>query len=1463
MAVFGGYETVRELYRSGLASASTARKVGGDGGDRFVVKCYRPPSVDGSDDLIQREVETFLDGARAQQKAAASGAEHWAAVHEVGTVEGGAYFVTDNHRRSVQHLIRGHVRLRGGGLYRIVGAVVHGLIEFRRACDRPHGNLKPSNILLAGKSDISQATPLLTDPAGAGHLDPKTGDVPDLHAVGELIYQLVLLRTGKAMGGYPAPDSKEWAALGKNGTAWRQLCNRLLNPNLSPGLLTFEDLAEDVEKLRERVGKPWTMIAAAAAVLALVAVGALVLWPPGDSRRNGNGAKIEVADLIALCQEYHGWVEPLMLQREQGHLASWEKDSHLSQRVLPVLAGIMKNTGDFAPRKIIGYSGRSDYLLEGLRSDPDELLRGLEEAKKREAGSKVAEALAAVKQLKRDLSSEAWPALGQSAAKAKTFKDRGWQAPAEYLAGLVPFAGSRVKERVDSILAAQQPLAEIEEKWKSIEKLREELETWGQGDVKPLARFGEYLLSETAVSSDVTGAKSLQKVVEKLDDLLAPNGLPQRLKDYIHRPKPPAKPLYWSLVEKEPPFAVAAGEKMTDDVLRKGLARLASGHYDVRDDPRTAEWKGQIEDALRNRGADVQNLQQRIRNLRNQLAKAELSPDSGKKITEGLDAVDQARKEYPESLRATRDTYAKVIAAAVYDPDSHAEIDAGIARVGSALKDIAGRISSGMERIRELEGTFDREVRGTLEQVRERLRARSTIVTSGAAQIDAEINRIWVTQRDELLKSETKAKALAEKADRLSSFLVGIPRQFTAEPVVKAGDERPWNVALVTTEVKSRRRHAVSSCLSFANWQKVLPGQEDPSFTQNRDHQISAYNTWRAGLSKIVPAFNRIQDALNAGYLLTEKPGSLSVTLGEFHAEQQKDPVLRDPAVSKAVQAMVARLDALKQVAALTDPQRLLAQVNAGRQGSFESARAAWLRLGRLSRPWPSSPAELKQEIEARKNLSALYGLLSDATRKAALQQELAVESPGRWEAYFVNVSGVGQIEDAVGQMAQFGVKPDGQLPPLARFRLDMYAFRRDVSAQPGKLPDAQVKQIIGDFLAKLQSMPGAFRQRSDVLGMTGELGKIQKEPGGGGVDLTKAGPAGLGHWRIARQTADTVTYSWEWQPGKTEELTFRKVTTTGGKRCFLCTTETPVDLFRKVVAKNWQDVNALLVPDDDAYGPRVWVRSGGELAVSARWLHNVHSMIDEVKLRRYAEAAKPSEMPTGAHPMQHVSLAGAIYFCRLMNCRLPTSAEWLAALQANKAASPEKPNLRDETWRIQRDHMISLEENDGVPVEWNYPYAGIFSPRGIAVKKKREALPVSGAGNDKHLWFAKVDTGGQAAFQHLVGNVAEFTYEDPDEFQNTKGGSAVTTGEVMKLAKAAKVAARVIGGSALSAPEVARDKPQELPEPRSDEDPKQAFSFSDVGFRLAFLAGPGRLQDRVLNLLKGIASGGYLSPTP
>jgi len=1444
MAVFGGYETVREFYRSGLASASTARKVGGDGSDRFVVKCYQPSAFDGSDDRIATEVETFLDGARTQQKVAAAGAAHWARVHEVGTVEGGAYFVTDNHRRSVQHLIRGRVRLRSGGLYRIVSAVVRGLIEVKQACGRLHGNLKPSNILLAGKSDISRATPLLSDPAGAGHLDPQMGDVPDLHAIGELIYQLVLHRTGKAMGGYPAPDAKEWGHLGRNGTAWRQLCNRLLNPNLAPGLLTFEDLADDVEKLRERIGGPPAKLVAVAGLLAVVVVGGLVAWSFLRKEDKKTTGAFDAEAWQRLCAEYSGWVEPLLGKQQAGALKGWQKNEHLKKNVLPLLTKIIGKIKEINPRMIAKYGGNLEFLG---RSPP-------EEAKSEEAGQRTQRALAIIDQLRAALSKEGWEdcrTLADGLKKLGRDPNDGWSGAEAYLQGLTAFPEGGMTDRVNAILIARQCLSDIQGKWRKVRELQGRLGTWDAGGVKPLERIGEYVHAASAVSSDIHGLKALQKIQEKLSDLLAPTSLPHRLAAFLGAPRHPGKPVDATLIKKEPPFAVPAGGKMADEILREGLAKLESGYYKLQADPRSPEWKSRVADAIGNQRTDIDNLEARIKKIRAQIAKGGLPSDFSTKATAQLGAIDQERKKYPDRLREAENLRAKVIGAGAYNSETRAEINVGKNRVDAVLKDLADGIGLGMRRTAKLEDDISTQVQGTLAEVRARLKARSRISATGLAEIDQAWQNWVIKGAKALLQTDTDPKALSDKAKRLESSLLTLEGRFPDQAPVKKEDLRAWNQPLATTEMASRRRHAVSTCLTFADPNKILAGKEDTNATENRDHQVLAYTSWRDGLAKIAPAFNRIEDALRAGYLLTEKPPALTATLGDFYAQWAKEPVLKDPAVGKAVQPMVARLGALKQIAALNAPARLVALANAGRQGSFEGARAAWLRLGKLAKRWPSTPAELKQEIEVRKNLSALYGLVSDAARKAALQQELLAESPGRWEAYFVGLTDVGQIEDAIGQRDEFGVKPGGRLLPTTRLRLAMYDFRRAVSAQPGKLPDAQVKKLVGDVLAKLQALPAGFQKRPDVTALMGQLRKTHAETGGGGVDFTKAGPAARTGWKVVAPTDDSVTYSWD---AARERLTFRRVVPKGGQPCFLCTSEVSMGLFRKTIlaARAWSEMTKLLADDEEFYGPRVWVRAGGTITISKSWLHNVPSTLDGTTHKLYAERAKPGPVTPG-HPVQQVSLAAAVYFARLLNCRLPTSAEWQAAHDADAQPAQKPPNLRDKTWQAQQQHLATLESSAGVLVNDVYPDVGIFWPKGTRPDKTGSSAVVAAkAQEDGHLWFAEVASDTGRRFHHLVGNVAEYVYDKPGQVARLK---FLTVKDVRDLLsnKADAAAGRVVGGSAMSAPDVPVDKPQEL------EAPAGKAGFSDVGFRLAFLAGRERLQSRVARLLKGTVNQGYL----
>jgi len=64
-----------------------------------------------------------------------------------------------------------------------------------------------------------------------------------------------------------------------------------------------------------------------------------------------------------------------------------------------------------------------------------------------------------------------------------------------------------------------------------------------------------------------------------------------------------------------------------------------------------------------------------------------------------------------------------------------------------------------------------------------------------------------------------------------------------------------------------------------------------------------------------------------------------------------------------------------------------------------------------------------------------------------------------------------------------------------------------------------------------------------------------------------------------------------------------------------------------------------------------------------------------------------------------------------------------------------------------------------------------------------------------------------------------------------------------------------VIGGSAMSPSQVPVDQPQALANPASNE------CYSDVGLRLAFLAGRERIQTTLQKLLGGMPNEGYLPP--
>jgi hypothetical protein len=213
--------------------------------------------------------------------------------------------------------------------------------------------------------------------------------------------------------------------------------------------------------------------------------------------------------------------------------------------------------------------------------------------------------------------------------------------------------------------------------------------------------------------------------------------------------------------------------------------------------------------------------------------------------------------------------------------------------------------------------------------------------------------------------------------------------------------------------------------------------------------------------------------------------------------------------------------------------------------------------------------------------------------------------------------------------------------------------------------------------------------------------------------------------------------------------------------------------------------------------------------------------------------------------PMQYLPAPTAVYVAARLGCRLPTSDEWKAAY----ARTPRDAawNLRDQTWERQRQHVA----NSGGQLEW--PDAGAFWPRNYKGPRRTGANAESQRTRDNNLWFREVDDGGGGAggggvvFQNLVGNVAEFVWDDPRDFEQMRDKSLTS---IYKLLEQQPDKLFVIGGSALSAPELDVTKALPVDLDRNDTPPSAWAGYADVGMRLAFSA-PSTPVQRLLSVLR------------
>ncbi len=270
MAKFGQYETGRPLYRTGF-NAVYLWQPGEKGTRRRIIKAYQPSVRVRNERVAAAQSRAFVDSAGTQQKASREDARHWAPIHECGVSPEGAFYVTDYYDLSAQELVDGRVNVGTAGLYHLVRSVTQGLLALKRACGRPHGNLKFTNILIAKPKGLTRKQIVLTDPCPGNQLDVETHAKMDLKQLGAMIHQLVMHRNPPLVAGYQAPDSPEWQRLGRHATAWRSLCNRLLTMDVDAEPITLEQLAAQLPKIApSRWGRVIQLVVCACLLAALV-----------------------------------------------------------------------------------------------------------------------------------------------------------------------------------------------------------------------------------------------------------------------------------------------------------------------------------------------------------------------------------------------------------------------------------------------------------------------------------------------------------------------------------------------------------------------------------------------------------------------------------------------------------------------------------------------------------------------------------------------------------------------------------------------------------------------------------------------------------------------------------------------------------------------------------------------------------------------------------------------------------------------------------------------------------------------------------------------------------------------------------------------------------------------------------------------------------------------------------------
>ncbi len=717
------------------------------------------------------------------------------------------------------------------------------------------------------------------------------------------------------------------------------------------------------------------------------------------------------------------------------------------------------------------------------------------------------------------------------------------------------------------------------------------------------------------------------------------------------------------------------------------------------------------------------------------------------------------------------------------------------------------------------------------------------------------IESAWIEQRNRsLIELDNNPSSLAE----ISKRVLELPKTFlpmveplrqldtvlSFNPTVPSPRLGGWRAELEQVIATERQKYLNTLVMDVPKFDPVNP-EATKQFCEQRSVN---YKLWCEQIARGRDAIVYVNNALDSAYLPDETPAGYGKPVRQWLADgrQSLNPAMSF--LSPFIENAGARLKPVDDLSSVNSTARL---VTVTTQSEPVVALAAWRQLGKLKDNWPATIQDLVGEmgIEDRIGKDLL-------PVRADLKTELEVERRSRWDNH-LRLLGHASPEAveatvawAAGNLTRLPVPPNA-IPAWFQFDLLLYKYKTDKNQQASEsgfreaAKPLRTSPAVNSFLARYDDVPRV-------------AAKITPE--NASVPLGK------------RLLNNTVRFT---GLGGKINITFIRVNDKDGKvpPFYMSTTEVPIGLFGDVIAQGpfrryANEVLKLLPPN--AQQPQTWVGPHG-------WQIDQPNQAIVPRVDNWCEdfvfKSHQHLVPNRNHPMQCVTPEAALFMARLIGCRLPSEDEWKAAVTYSTQQALADPTdngwvmqawkLRDDEWagecleaarqgaRRWLDDGIFLGTASPSPaikihadaISWNDTATDASHPSPAQQLKAVGGCTVSNVLPQMHtsngrlkalvisnsVLFRDVNYNFNDSFHDLIGNVSEYVLDADSAGRCDAEVTPEDADKVAAFTQDPQTHVYVIGGSALSPPELGFDKPW----PVTSDMAKNGFT--DVGFRLAF----------------------------